>query len=427
MTTFACSNRSRKMIVKTLLFLSKIVDPPKFYHDDFYEEAKYILAYRMNIFMMVSLGLLGLILFSFYGPEFSIMTFIGFVSVSISWYYIRKTGNYRPFTIFFNSLGAILCLATLFLIKGQPHVIDGLWMIINILFAFLTLSKFWGIAFFVIHSISLSFFYAFMSHGQVALLQEMTPEQSIGLGVNSFVCFVIIFYLSWQNIKTNQFAQSQLNHAKEVLQNQFDTINKQNTEKTVMLKEIHHRVKNNLQVITSLLRLQSRELENEEAISKFRDTTNRVIAMSMIHEKMYQSEELSKINLEEYFQSLTKDLMSSYHVLHPIDIQIDCRIDSLGMHPIVPLALIFNELFSNSLKHAFDHTENPTIHAELKQNENGIFTFTYWDNGTWKKPQRPDSFGLELILTLTEQLEGKLCFNDEPKTIYQFYFNQLDQ
>lgn len=415
------------MIVKTLLFFSKIFDPPKAFFDDFYDEARYILAYRMNLFMMVALFLLGTILYSFYGPVFSVMTFIGFVAASVSWFYIRRTANYRPFTIFFNSLGAVLCLATLFLIQGQPHIIDGLWMIINILFAFLTLNKYWGITFFVIHSLSLSYFYAFMSHGQVQLLQEMSTEQSIGLGVNTLVCFIIIFYLSWQNIKTNQFAQSQLNHAKEVLQNQFDTINKQNTEKTVMLKEIHHRVKNNLQVITSLLRLQSRELEHEEAIAKFRDTTNRVIAMSMIHEKMYQSEELSKINLEEYFQSLSRDLIASYHIIQPIDIQIECKIDSVGMHPIVPLALIFNELFSNSLKHAFDGIARPEIHAVLHQTTEGVFEFLYWDNGTWKTPQRPDSFGLELIHTLTEQLEGRLVFEEVPTTKYRFYFKQFDQ
>ena len=194
----------------------------------------------------------------------------------------------------------------------------------------------------------------------------------------------------------------------------------------MMLKEIHHRVKNNLQVITSLLRLQSRELENEEAISKFQETTNRVIAMSMIHEKMYQSEELSKINIEEYFNSLSNDLLSSYQVAFPIDIKIYCSIETLGMRPIVPLALIFNELLSNSLKYAFCGNNAAKIDIKLQKMEQGIFVLSYEDNGTWKIPTRKDSFGMELIDALTEQLEGSMSFSDNRVTKYVFEFPNLD-
>jgi two-component sensor histidine kinase len=237
---------------------------------------------------------------------------------------------------------------------------------------------------------------------------------------------MIIFFLSYQNIKTNQFAQNNLKEAREKLQLQFDTINKQNEEKTMMLKEIHHRVKNNLQVITSLLRLQSRELENEEAISKFQETTNRVIAMSMIHEKMYQSAELSKINIEEYFNSLSYDLLNSYQVAFPIEIKIYCSIQTLGMTPIVPLALIFNELLSNSLKYAFSKNQEAKIDIKLQKMDQNNFVLTYQDNGTWKIPARQDSFGMELIDALTEQLEGKMSFSNKPVTKYVFEFPNLD-
>jgi two-component sensor histidine kinase len=237
---------------------------------------------------------------------------------------------------------------------------------------------------------------------------------------------MIIFFLSYQNIKTNQFAQNNLKEAREELQIQFDTINKQNEEKTMMLKEIHHRVKNNLQVITSLLRLQSRELENEEAISKFQETTNRVIAMSMIHEKMYQSAELSKINIEEYFNSLSNDLLNSYQVEFPIEINIYCSIETLGMTPIVPLALIFNELLSNSLKYAFSESQDAKIDIKLQKMDQNNFVLTYQDNGTWKIPVRNDSFGMELIDALTEQLEGKMAFSNKPVTKYVFEFPNLD-
>ncbi len=414
------------MLTKTFSAISGFFNPPKGIYNDFHEEAGYVLTYRMCIFLWFTLGILGVILIVYYGPLFSIMSFIGFAAVGFCFWYIRKTGRYKIPSLLFNLLGALLCQVTLFGIVGQPHLIDGLWMIINIMFVFMTVNKTWGILISLLHGITLSSFYYFKFEEQIPLIQNLTDEQLFGVSVNVMLCFLIIFYLSWQNIKTNQNAQDHLKEARETLQRQFDIINKQNEEKTMMLKEIHHRVKNNLQVITSLLRLQSRELENEEAISKFRETTNRVIAMAMIHEKMYQSEELSKINLEEYFNSLAEDLLSSYEVGFPIEITIQCSIETLGMRPIVPLALIFNELFSNSLKYAFTETENARINVDLIRSDNHQFILTYQDNGKWKQPAREDSFGLELINALTEQLEGKMEFYSTPQTLYIFDFPNLD-
>lgn len=403
-----------------------ILKAPKRNFDDFFDEAGYILAYNMSLFLTAVLGILGIILIVDYGLKYSILSFLGFFVVLLSFVHIRKTGKYKSFTLYFNLFGAIMCLITLFGIQGQPHLIDGLWMIINILFTFMSVGKKWGVFIALIHGISLSMFYFFTFNTQIPLIHDLSNDQLFGVSVNVFFCFMIIFYLSYQNIKTNQFAQNNLKEAREKLQIQFDTINKQNEEKTMMLKEIHHRVKNNLQVITSLLRLQSRELENEEAISKFQETTNRVIAMSMIHEKMYQSEELSKINIEEYFNSLSNDLLNSYQVEFPIEIKIFCSIETLGMRPIVPLALIFNELLSNSLKYAFCESQEAKIDIKLQKMDHDNFVLTYQDNGTWKIPSRQDSFGMELIEALTEQLEGKMSFSDKPVTKYLFEFPNLD-
>lgn len=407
-------------------FVKSVIDPPKTEHRDFSEEARYILAYRMNLFLMISLGFLSVVLFVFYRPVLSNITFIGFIFVLGSLLLIRKTKKYRLFTILVNLMGGSFCILTLYVVDDHPHVVDGLWMTINILFAFLTLGKYWGIALSFLHACALSIFYIFNFNGQLEVMQKMTDEKLVGLGVNAIICFMIIMYLSWQNIMTNKFASTQLSEAKEKLQGQFNVITKQNDEKTVMLKEIHHRVKNNLQVITSLLRLQSRELENEEAISKFKDTINRVMAMSMIHEKMYQSEQLSKINIKDYFESLANDLLTSYQTNQHIDVQIECDVNSIGMRPIVPLALIFNELFSNSIKHAFAEIIKPIIEIKLIRDPDGSFVFIYSDNGNWKETGKSNSFGLDLIQTLTEQLDGTLSIQKEVKTQFFFRFKNLD-
>ncbi|TXI88419.1 MAG: sensor histidine kinase [Crocinitomicaceae bacterium] len=414
------------MLKRINRLFSKILNPPKFDFQDFHEEAGYILTYRMNLFLGVTLLILGILLFVLYGPLFSLMSFICFLSIAFFFVRMRKTGKHKDAALYINLLGAVFCLITLYGIQSQPHLIDGLWMIINIFYTFLTVSKNWGIFISCLHGFALSGFYLFFFETQIELIQQLNEGQIISVGINVFLCFMIILYLSWQNIKTNKNAKVKLEEAQETLQNQYDIILKQNEEKTMMLKEIHHRVKNNLQVITSLLRLQSRELEHVEAISKFKETINRVIAMSLIHEKMYQSEELAKIDMEEYFKSLARDLMSSYHIGYPIDIQIQCSIETLGMRPIVPLALIFNELFSNSLKYAFANNKEAKIEISLHQQTKNEFQLIYQNNGTWKKPSRPDSFGLELIKTLTEQLEGKLTFTQTPQTRYEFQFLDLD-
>lgn len=409
-------------MLNLLQALYRKTSPPKRLFDDYFDEARYILFYKTCVFLTFSLGLLSVVLYFFYGPLYTIITFTGFLGVFISLIFIHKTGNHNKIALSFNLFGALLCHLTLYAIKDQPHISDGLWMIINILFAFNTLDKKWASFIAITHGLSFFLFFLFFYNHQIDLIQHLNYEQILGTSINVLICFFIIFFLCWQNIKTNRYAQQQLKDAKTVLQNQYNIIEKQNMEKTVMLKEIHHRVKNNLQVIISLLRLQSRELENEEAISKFRDTTSRVLAMALIHEKMYQSEELSKINLEEYFRSLIDDILDSYQIEFKVTTEISCQIDDLGMKMIVPLALIFNELFTNSLKYAFNHRDEAKIKLKLHYKNTGYIALTYSDNGQWKEPSKEDSFGLELIKMLTEQLEGQVEFSSTPITQYTFQF-----
>lgn len=397
-------------------------NPPKKEFKDYFDEAGYILTYKICLFLSVSLGLLYVILYFFYGPRYSIITFIGFLGALSSFIFVYRTGNHRKFALLFNLFGALLCQLTLYAIHDQPHISDGLWMIINILFAFNTLDKIWASIITVGHTISFSLFFYFYYNDQIHLIKDLNHGQIIATSINVLICFFIIFFLCWQNIKTNNYAQKKLKNTNESLQNQYDIINKQNIEKTVLLKEIHHRVKNNLQVIISLLRLQSRELENEEAISKFRDTTSRVITMALIHEKMYQSEELSKINLNEYFNSLIIDILDSYQIDFTVNKKINCKIENLNMKSIVPIALIFNELFSNSLKHAFTDKINASISLEFIQIDKKKFSLEYSDNGTWNEPMKNDSFGLELIEVLTEQIDGTMKFSHSPHTKYNFEF-----
>jgi two-component sensor histidine kinase len=141
---------------------------------------------------------------------------------------------------------------------------------------------------------------------------------------------------------------------------------------------------------------------------------------------MYQTEELSRIKLEDYFKGLSEDLMSSYQLNFKVELTFEFSIEKIGLKSIVPLALIYNELFSNSLKHAFDGVEKPSIDVRLDQGDDDCFVFVYEDNGIWKSKVRSKTFGTELVSSLTSQLEGKIEFTTSPKTRYKFKFRSLE-
>ena len=187
-----------------------------------------------------------------------------------------------------------------------------------------------------------------------------------------------------------------------------------------MLKEIHHRVKNNLQVITSLLRLQSRDIENEEAVTHFNEAIDRISAMALIHNQMYQSKDLNKIELEPYLQSLSKNILNSYILNIPVNTNFKIELKYVTSNVIVSIALIFNELISNSLKHAFLNKSEGTITIKILEDRDGTIKFLFTDDGDWKIPEKSDSFGLELIDTLTQQLNGTFTRTSENGTSYEF-------
>ena len=145
--------------------------------------------------------------------------------------------------------------------------------------------------------------------------------------------------------------------------------------------------------------------------------------MAHIHERMYQSENLSRIELEEYTESLSADLIHSYNIEKQISLLVNSEIIEVHPKALVSLALIFNELISNSLKHAFDTTKAPIISIDIRNEGDNTVEIYYSDNGVWK-PHNAKSFGLELINSLTEQLNGSLELETKEGTHYIFQFDR---
>ncbi len=184
-------------------------------------------------------------------------------------------------------------------------------------------------------------------------------------------------------------------------------------EKEVLLREIHHRVKNNLQVISSLLNLQAERLTHPEIVAVFQQSQTRVQSMAMIHEKLYQSDSISRVDFVEYITSLTAMLRGTYASVTS-RVVIECSLDPifLEIDTAVPLGLIINELVSNSLKYAYPDRDDGVIRVALKASPDSEYTLTVGDDGPGMPsgfdPADASTLGLQLVTLLSEQIKGKL-------------------
>ncbi len=192
-------------------------------------------------------------------------------------------------------------------------------------------------------------------------------------------------------------------------------IYQKNIEKETLLKEIHHRVKNNLQVVSSLLNLHSGKLETGNAIDVFTDCQQRVQSMSLIHEQLYGQKNFSEINAKTYIEEFVHELSRSYNTSNKIVLKCDLEELFYDLELSVPFGLILNELLTNALKHAFPKNAG-TIFISLKRTNNQVI-LNVSDDGVGSNPDNndKDTLGFELIETLTQQLNGTFCINTSSK------------
>jgi len=200
-------------------------------------------------------------------------------------------------------------------------------------------------------------------------------------------------------------------------------------EKEVLLREIHHRVKNNLQIISSLLNLESRYIKDEQTLHVFKEIQNRIRSMALIHEKLYQSKELARIDFAGYIRSLVADSFRSYKAnSHLITLKTNIDDVLLGIDTAISCGLIISELASNSLKYASPAGRQGTIHVDFHLGEEGKFTLIVGDNGVgFPKDldfRNTESLGLRLTLTLVDQLEGTIELDRSGGTEFKVTFTQ---
>jgi PAS domain S-box-containing protein len=206
-----------------------------------------------------------------------------------------------------------------------------------------------------------------------------------------------------------------------------ETIKKSLEEKEVLLREIHHRVKNNMQIVSSLLMLQSQNIEDAKYKDMFLDSQTRIYSMALIHEKLYQSESIAHINFKEYIDGIVSNIFESYCIKSNIKIDINVENIPIKIDYAIPCGLIINELVTNSLKYAFPDGRQGKIQLSLKSNDNNMVQLSISDDGIGIAKdmdiRNTKSLGLHLVTALAEgQLHGKIILNRERGTEFQIGF-----
>lgn len=390
--------------------------------DKYYEEGKYKLALRLCILFTSLFALLTI--FELFNSirntiVYSICTIIPLVELV----YLKKTKKYKLVYLTLCSLGVVVAFYTLNFFTEEIHYGDLLWMLLIVILAYWGLSLKFGVLFLILNLLNIAYYFAFSAKTNLTSLREINFITILSVYIEVSVAFIAISSIIHQFIKFYKYSYESLLLGKQELENSHKLITQKNDENIILMKEVHHRVKNNLQIITSLLRLQKQNL-SEEVQEKFDESISRVMTMALIHRKLYQSTDLSNVNLESYINDLVIEIFNSLSFDENVKTHIESNYNHIGLNTIVPLGLLLNELLSNSFKHAFRHAAKSEISIQINKLNDNAFELKYSDTGSWKNPIEDQyHFGLELIETLTEQMEGEYT---RDHSSYTFILKNLD-
>jgi two-component sensor histidine kinase/sensor domain CHASE-containing protein len=227
--------------------------------------------------------------------------------------------------------------------------------------------------------------------------------------------------------KSNQLLKQEVSDRKRAEEQIKASLN----EKEVLLKEIHHRVKNNLQVISSLLKLQCSSIKDQHTLAIFRESQSRVESMALIHEQLYQSKNLSRIDFADYIRNLVANLFCAYEIsANAVNFKIDVNQIFLDINAAIPCGLIVNELVANSLKYAFTVNKGGEISIHFSCAGDSDFTLIVSDDGIGFPKnldfRNTETLGLQLVTALTEQLEGEIELSSDRGTEFKITFAKKD-
>lgn len=245
-------------------------------------------------------------------------------------------------------------------------------------------------------------------------------QQLGGLGLGIGLLLALLAFGAWQ-YRAQRRANAQLRAVNETIRDNNQRIQEQAGRLTLLLRELHHRVKNNLAIVSSLLNLQSGSLADPAAVRAVREGRQRVEAMGLIHQGLYQTEEVTTVDMRPYLTTLVENLLAAYGFDEDrFDLLLELDLPAVDVDRAVPLGLIFNELVTNALKHAYAQVARPLLRLHLNGTSGGLLVEVE-DNGPGRAPgyDQGHSFGIQLIRALSEQLGGQVIMRNQPSAFFQ--------
>ncbi len=331
----------------------------------------------------------------------------------------RKLFNRTVLIGFF--IATIAVLGPLFFFNGAS-LGPTIYLLVMILTALLLIAPSrMQLLFYAVYAITilslllLEYFYPHWVIGYASNAQRIA-DYAISLLYTLFFTALVI----WLFRRSYDREQQTIMQQKKELETLYKEAQEKNEYIESLIRELHHRVKNNLQVVSSLMSLQSNRIQDEHAKMALEEGKKRVDAMALIHQKLYLDQELAAVNMQEYLQQLSTSLAGSFG-LHPSVVQTKVKLQqpSMDMDRAVSIGLITNELVTNAMKHAFNGIKNPHLLIELEQKENKL-QLVVADNGVGLQysNRTENNFGLKLVDILVHQLDAELEVHNHEGTRY---------
>jgi two-component sensor histidine kinase len=256
-------------------------------------------------------------------------------------------------------------------------------------------------------------------HGFVVLnIQDKPLFQEFEPAVHNFANTVA---MKIESLEQQSLLEQQVRERTEELRTANAELRKSAEEKELLLREIHHRVKNNLNVVISLLRMQLSDVDDEKVRDALQVSMDRIRSMALVHQHLYQSENLNSIHFKGFIEEFIRDIAMTYETGN--NVRINAGIEDMDLHidSAIPVSLIINELVTNALKYAFPGGAEGTIDIKIRMLPEDAFELTVRDSGVGLPPdfsiEKAGTLGTKLVQGLTEQLEGELTFLKDNGTI----------
>lgn len=402
----------------------RLFSPETTHISDYFDRGKFRMAWRLTLLFFFLFGALSTAFIFINQTTFTLYFTVTVIS-AICFIYLKKTSDFIPVFWIYTVSGTILIFYSFNIVPDTVNYSEFFWLICVVILAFVGLGKTVGIAILCSNVFTLGYHIEYIMNTHIRELVEQNALEKSGIFVELVLALMTMTYLLNQYIVFQNYSKVRLEEANKTLADQNQVIQRQNEENLTLAKEIHHRVKNNLQIIVSLLRMHSQEVTSQETKKHFSEAINRIMAMSLIHQKLYQEKDLANIETLGYLLQLSKEIHATSSDAHkPIDFEITSEISKIGLKTIVPLGLLLTELITNSIKHAFQQHESGKINIHICEDAQQNLVLEYTDNGEWEAAEsNVGGFGLELIELLTSQLEGRYI---RRKSHYRFELANLD-